>query len=79
MRYKVGDCVLVRNDLIPNECCGDALFTSEMKNCLGRIVHIVCRHPCRIGYIITESSWCWCWTDEMFVCKIPPSDNMVIE
>lgn len=77
MRCEVGDCVLVRNDLIPNEWYGGDVFISEMKNCLGRIAYILRIHPYKREYMITGNSW-W-WTDEMFVCKIPPSDNMVIE
>ncbi len=77
MGYKVGDYVLVRNDLVPDEWYGSDTFIPEMKNCLGRIVYIQSVHPYLGKYRITGNSW-W-WTDEMFVCKIPPSDNMVIK
>lgn len=29
MKYKVGDCVLVRNDLIPDECYGNAFLLQK--------------------------------------------------
>jgi hypothetical protein len=67
MKYKVGDKVRVRSDLVINKRYGDGvLFRSDMTRYEGQVVTIS-----RVGddfYKIEEDSdsFDWSWTDEMF-------------
>lgn len=65
MKYKVGDKVRVKRDLVINEKYGDGtLFRNDMARYEGQVVTIS-----EIGdysYRIKEDNERWGWTDEMF-------------
>lgn len=66
MKYKVGDKVKVRNDLVVNETYGDGCrFRSDMARYKGQIVTISKVEDC--FYNIKEDRYYWSWVDEMFV------------
>lgn len=64
MKYKAGDKVKVRDDLIPGEHYGNKMFMLEMSRLRNTTVTI---KTCNgIYYEIKEDLDGWCWTDEMF-------------
>lgn len=62
-RYKVGDKVRVREDLVIHELYGDHVFVGNMSPLKGKIVTIEDVRP--FGYRICECGR-FSWTDEMF-------------
>ena len=62
MRYKVGDVVTVRNDLVIDKFYGEELFVIEMNCMKGKKVTI--KNIEKHGYRICECGFNW--TDEMF-------------
>jgi hypothetical protein len=65
MKYKVGDKVRVRNDLVVNKTYGDGVwFRSDMARYKSQIVTISKVGDC--FYNIKEDRCCWSWIDEMF-------------
>lgn len=62
MKFKVGDKVKVRKNLIQGKCYGSELFIGDMENMKGRTVTI--KEICSGSYRIEEAGF-W-WTDEMF-------------
>lgn len=67
MKYKVGDKVLVREDLIVDQWYGRDVFISEMVSFKEKIVTI--KKIYTDIYTIVEDSGKWHWTDEMFSGK----------
>ena len=68
MKYKVGDKVRVREDLIVDQWYGEDVFASGMVSFKGKIVTI---SNIESGfYILKEDSSRWSWTDEMFSEKV---------
>jgi hypothetical protein len=62
MKYKVGDRVKIREDLISGKKYGDNTFVAEMEPQCGQVVTIV---RCgSLGYKL-EGGGGWKWTDEM--------------
>lgn len=75
MKYKIGEQVRVRSDLVSNVRTEYAMdnsditntVTDRMMNFLGKIVTIA---DYEYGqYNIKEDNGVWCWTDEMFESK----------
>jgi hypothetical protein len=65
MKYKVGDKVKVRNDLVVDKCYGNGCwFRSDMARYKGQVVTISKVED--DFYIIKEDRCCWSWADEMF-------------
>lgn len=62
MKFKVGDKVRVRKDLIVGEEYGTNSFVKDMEHIRGKIVTIRRLHS--TGYYIEEYGFGW--TDEMF-------------
>lgn len=83
MKFKVGDKVRVRKDLVENESYSGVVFAKAMKRFVGEIVTI---DTVGITYKIKEDNdkW-WHWTDEMFepnelnFTKSDLQDGMVVE
>lgn len=68
MKYKVGDRVKVRNDLVVNETYGDGCrFRSDMARYKGQVVTISRVFDVDGFYKIKDDSSNWSWVDEMFV------------
>ena len=68
MKYKVGDKVRVREDLIVDQWYGEDTFASGMVSFKGKIVTI---SNIESGfYILKEDSSRWSWTDEMFSGRV---------
>lgn len=65
-KYKVGDKVRVRSDLVLSETYGGAFVTEEMMSFLGKEVTISYVDNSDGTYHIEEISYHWWWTDEMF-------------
>lgn len=69
MKYKVGDRVKVREDLVEGRHYGktsdDALWYNEMADTAGKTVTIAEVDEGRATYRVKECEW-WTWTDEMF-------------
>ena len=63
MKYKVGDKVRVRKDLVVGQMYGTRSFANEMRPMLGKIVTIRTSFGA-FGYSLEESEWRW--TGEMF-------------
>lgn len=61
MKYKVGDKVKVRNDLVVKNYYGTQMFVEEMRRYKGQTFTIA--FSSGREYLVKESSW-W-WTDEM--------------
>ena len=68
MKYKIGDKVRVREDLIEFEHYKEVLFVPYMSSFKGKIVTIY--NTTDIGYKIKEDSKRYYWTDEMFSGKV---------
>ncbi|MGO5051452.1 hypothetical protein ACTQ6A_02875 [Lachnospiraceae bacterium LCP25S3_G4] len=68
MGYKVGDKVMVREDLEVGEYYGNhgVCFVTPMQYLLGKTVEITKVNSVR-SYAIKEDRGSWNWTDEMFV------------
>ena len=85
MKYKVGDKVLVREDLIEFEHYKEVLFVPYMSSFKGKIVTIY--NTTDIGYKIKEDFQKHWWTEEMFSGKVsedfsleePISQNIIPE
>ena len=78
MKYKVGDKVRVREDLIAEKQYGKDFFVSEMNPFKGQIVTIKIVKDG--GYVIEEDSGEWYWTEEMFlpVIKYKIGDKVIV-
>ena len=78
MKYKVGDKVRVREDLVVNQWYGDDIFTSEMASFKGQIVTI--KKIRENKYVIEEDHEDWHWTEEMFlpVTKYNIGDKVLV-
>lgn len=63
MKYKVGDKVRVREDLIVNNTYGNYFFSSGMKPYVGKTMTI--NHVGNHAYHFKEDKNNWDWTDEM--------------
>lgn len=63
MKYKVGDKVRVRRDLIINNIYGNYFITTDMKPYVGKTMTI--SHVGNHAYHFKEDKYNWCWTDEM--------------
>lgn len=63
MKYKVGDKVRIRQDLVDDKFYGTWMFSPDMREYIGRVatVAIVCANK---SYILAEFGW-WHWTDKM--------------
>ena len=68
MKYKVGDKVRVREDLIVDQWYGNDKFCSGMYSFEGQTVTIKIVKENK--YLIEEDSGKWNWTDEMFSEKV---------
>ena len=70
MKYKVGDKVKIREDLVEGEYYGYEYFSCYMKKFLGKVCTIldVDEHT----YILKEDeeTWKWRWSDEMIERRI---------
>ena len=64
MKYKVGDKVRVRKDLVIDSCYGREDFVGEMKSFIGKIVTI--NRVMDEEYMILEDDGDYAWTEEMF-------------
>ena len=68
IKYKIGDKVIIREDLKEGKLYGYYLVNEDMFPLRGKIVTI-----CDIGYnfyILKEDIHKWCWTDKMFSGKV---------
>ena len=83
MKFKVGDKVRVRKDLVLNHTYGNYFFVSIMEKFKGKIVTII--SVCNNRYEIEEDNKRCYWTDEMFepavtnFTKADLVDGMVVE
>ena len=68
MKYKIGDKVRVREDLIAEKQYGKDFFVSEMNPFKGQIVTIKIVKDG--GYVIEEDSGEWYWTEGMLSGKV---------
>ena len=73
MKYKVGDKVRVREDLVVDQRYGRDVFISEMVSFKEKIVTI--KKIYTDIYTIVEDSGNWHWTDEMFSGKVSEDFN----
>jgi hypothetical protein len=64
MKYKVGDVVTIRKDLIRNEEYGGNFFLLGMEDCKGKKAKIMAVRP--EYYDIDIDGGFFAWTDEMF-------------
>jgi hypothetical protein len=64
MKYKVGDKVRVKKDLVIDSCYGREDFVEEMKSFIGKIVTI--SKVIDEEYMILEDDGDYAWTEEMF-------------
>ena len=78
MKYKVGDKVRVRKDLIAGELYGKDIFASEMIPFKGQSVTI--KKIVEDKYEIEEDSQTWWWTYEMLlpVTKYKIGDKVIV-
>ena len=68
IKYKIGDKVIIREDLEEGKLYGYYSVNEDMFSLRGEIVTI-----CDIGYnfyILKEDIHKWCWTDKMFSGKV---------
>ena len=70
MKYKVGDKVKVREDLVEGDLYGKYKFLKDMKEFLGKQVTIEESFEIFNSYDIKEDDYGFYWTDEMFECKV---------
>lgn len=63
MKYKVGDKVKIREDLVIDEIYGDNSFAEEMEQYKGKTATITDTYFGK--YEIDIDNGNWCWTDEM--------------
>lgn len=68
MKYNVGDKIKIRNDLIIDEWYGGNTLIEDMSEHLGEIATI--KDIVGVQYLIDLDKECFCWTEEMFECKI---------
>lgn len=74
MKYKVGDKVKIRSDLVSDKYYGTNDFVEPMKKYLGEVATIISVGNYDYSIDIDDDSWYW--TDEMFECKVDePSDT----
>ena len=67
MKYKVGDKVKIREDLIDEECYGTGRFVEPMEEYKGQTAEIIIAYEDDgDGYIIDIDGSVWYWTAEMF-------------
>ena len=66
MKYKVGDRVRVREDLVSGREYNGFLFTNPMRKYLGREVVIKKFNVMGIFYEIEQDDGEWSWNEEMF-------------
>ncbi|RHF81995.1 hypothetical protein [Coprococcus comes] len=64
MKYKVGDKVRIRKDLVMGGNYGDSVAVDDMVDMGGNVVTI--ERAGNLGYYIEEDPDGYCWTDEMF-------------
>lgn len=64
MKYKVGDKVRIREDLVMERNYGGSVAVDDMTDMCGSVVTI--ERVGNIGYYIEEDPDGYCWTDEMF-------------
>ena len=64
MKYKVGDKVRIREDLVMDDNYGGSVAVDDMVDMGGSVVTI--ERVGSIGYYIEEDPDGYCWTDEMF-------------
>lgn len=64
MKYKVGDKVRIREDLVTGGSYGGSVAVDDMIDMAGSVVTI--ESVGSIGYYIEEDPDDYCWTDEMF-------------
>jgi hypothetical protein len=64
MKYKVGDKVRIRKDLVMGGNYGDSVAVDDMVDMGGNVVTI--ERVGNLGYYIEEDPDGYCWTDEMF-------------
>ena len=78
MKYKVGDKVRVREDLVADQWYGDDIFTPEMDSFKGQVVTI--KKIRENKYVIEEDHGDWNWTDEMFlpIIKYKIGDKVIV-
>lgn len=74
MKYKVGDKVRIREDLVTGWNYGDSVAVDDMVDMAGSVVTIE-RFGEVHGYYIKEDPDDYCWTDEMF----EPVEEMSVE
>ena len=65
MKYKIGDKVRIKEDLVANQWFGDDVFTPEMASYKGQVVTITKIRENK--YVIEEDHGDWHWTEEMFL------------
>ncbi len=65
MKYKVGDKVRIREDLVMGWNYGGSVAVDDMTDMAGSVVTIE-KVGERFGYCIEEDPDNYCWTDEMF-------------
>lgn len=65
MKYKVGDKVRIREDLVMGGDYGGSVAVDDMIDLCGSVVTIE-RVGAAFGYYIEEDPDDYCWTDEMF-------------
>jgi len=74
-KFKVGDMVMVRSDLIVGDSYGDNVVAKEMLEWKGKVVTIQDDESGDdYGYNIKEDGQRWSWTNEMFVGTGDPND-----
>lgn len=64
MKYKVGDKVRIREDLVTGGNYGGSVAVDDMTDMCGNVVTI--ERVGNLGYYIEEDPDGYCWTDEMF-------------
>lgn len=68
MRFKVGDRVIVRDDLVVGYDYDGCNFVSDMRKFRGTVVTICEVRDWSRRYFITEDDENWFWSDPMFAC-----------
>lgn len=77
MKYKVGDKVKIREDLIVDNVYGSDSFTEEMERYKGKTATIADIYMDKYEIDIDDGSWCW--TDEMIECLVYSADSTLDE